>query len=318
MNQVYKVLIGIPCFNEQDSISECIESLLVTKKQMLSFNTEIIVINDGSYDQTVNILKDYNDRIEVLNSINNYGLSEVFNSLMYFSKNNDIDYLVVFDSDRQYPSEDIPKMLQNAIENKADLTIGSRDFKNNKIFSKTKNFLQISGSYIVSKILDQTVSDATSGFRIYSKKAIDILFSNNEFTYTIETLFQIKSKKLFINEFKISKFSETRKSRLFNSNLEYLKKTFPIIIKSLLLYKTKTTIRLLSIILLVPGLIIISRFFIPYFTYGSNNGNTQSLIVGVGYLIMLFITVAYFSIRTDNFKNYSILKKALYKPKHTK
>jgi len=313
-----KILIGVPCFNEEETIAECLDYLINEKSKLDNFEVEILVVNDGSRDSTLEILQKFNDEIIILNSMTNCGLSEVFNTIMNFTSNNDYDYVVIYDADNQYPSYEIPELLKNSIDKKSDIEIGVRNFKKTGHFSKTKNFLQIVGSSIVSKILKLKIKDVTSGFRIYSKRAANSLFSNNSFTYTIETLFQGVSDGLIINSSPIGEVSKTRDSRLFKSNFDYVRKSIAIIIKSVFLYKIRTAFVVLSILFFTPGILLLSRFFLPYFLLGSNPGNIQSLIVGTGYITILFVFLIYLLIRIDSFKKFSELKRSVYKPKHSK
>ena len=313
-----KILIGVPCFNEEETIAECLGYLINEKSKLDDFEVEILVVNDGSRDSTLEILQKFNDEIIILNSMTNCGLSEVFNTIMNFTSNNDYDYVVIYDADNQYPSYEIPELLKNSIDKKSDIEIGVRNFKKTGHFSKTKNFLQIVGSSIVSKILKLKIKDVTSGFRIYSKRAANSLFSNNSFTYTIETLFQGVSDGLIINSSPIGEVSKTRDSRLFKSNFDYVRKSIAIIIKSVFLYKIRTAFVVLSILFFTPGILLLSRFFLPYFLLGSNPGNIQSLIVGTGYITILFVFLIYLLIRIDSFKKFSELKRSVYKPKHSK
>ena len=313
-----KILIGVPCFNEEETIAECLDYLINEKSKLDDFEVEILVVNDGSRDSTLEILQKFNDEIIILNSMTNCGLSEVFNTIMNFTSNNDYDYVVIYDADNQYPSYEIPELLRNSIDKKSDIEIGVRNFKKTGHFSKTKNFLQIVGSSIVSKILKLKIKDVTSGFRIYSKRAANSLFSNNSFTYTIETLFQGVSDGLIINSSPIGEVSKTRDSRLFKSNFDYVRKSIAIIIKSVFLYKIRTAFVVLSILFFTPGILLLSRFFLPYFLLGSNPGNIQSLIVGTGYITILFVFLIYLLIRIDSFKKFSELKRSVYKPKHSK
>ena len=311
-----KILIGVPCFNEEETIAECLGYLINAKNNLKDYIVEILVVNDGSRDSTPEILKTFSDEIIVLSSMTNCGLSEVFNTIMDFTSNNNFDFVIIYDADNQYPSNEIPILLKNTIDKESDIEIGARNFKKTQHFSRTKNFLQIAGSSIVSKILRLKIKDVTSGFRIYSKRAANSLFSNNSFTYTIETLFQGVSDGLIINSSTIGEVNKTRDSRLFKSNFDYVRKSIAIIIKSIFLYKIRTAFVVLSTLFFTPGILLLSRFFLPYFLLGSNPGNIQSLIVGTGYITILFVFLIYLLIRIDSFKKYSDLKKSVYKPKH--
>ena len=131
-------------------------------------------------------------------------------------------------------------------------------------------------------------------------------------------MFQGVSDGLIINSSPIGEVSKTRDSRLFKSNFDYVRKSIAIIIKSVFLYKIRTAFVVLSILFFTPGILLLSRFFLPYFLLGSNPGNIQSLIVGTGYITILFVFLIYLLIRIDSFKKFSELKRSVYKPKHSK
>ncbi len=310
-----KKLVAVPCFNEEDNIDSCIESLLSLKNEKIDV-FDILVVNDGSKDDTNKKLSQFGNLITVISSKQNFGLSEVFNSILYFSREENYDQLIIFDSDNQYPFEDIPKLFEKITSEELDIVIGSRDFKALDHFSNSKKFFQRLGAFLVGLSLRMNLNDVTSGFRAYSSKALDSLFVTNTFTYTLETLYQAKRSKLKISDIETSYTNQTRDSRLFDSNFEYISKSVKIIFKSLLIYRSKLTVSILTLILSTPGLILTSRFFIKYFQEGSNPGNVQSLIVGVGYFNILFISVVLFSIVINNYKNKNFLLTNLYKPKH--
>jgi len=308
-------LIAVPCFNEEENISLCLDSLLDLKENYdIDFN--ILVINDGSRDKTSDILEQYDKDILLISSKQNFGLAEVFNSTLHFSKEQKYSELLIFDSDNQYPCEDIPKLFNKLSDDNMDIVIGSRDFKSMDHFSSSKKFFQRLGSFLVSFSLGNNLNDVTSGFRAYSSKAIDSLFVTNSFTYTLESLYQAKKNNLNFTDVEIGYTNQTRDSRLFDSNYEYISKSIKIIFKSLLIYRSKLAVSLTAIALSLPGILLASRFFIKYIQEGSNSGNIQSLIVGVGYFNFLFIAIVLFSIVLNNYKNKIFFLTNLYEPKH--
>lgn len=136
-----KKLVAVPCFNEEDNIDSCIESLLNLKNEKIE-EFDILVVNDGSKDDTHKKLSQFGNLINVISSKQNFGLSEVFNSILYFSKEENYDQLVIFDSDNQYPYEDIPKLFEKISSEELDIVIGSRDFKTLDHFSNSKSFFR--------------------------------------------------------------------------------------------------------------------------------------------------------------------------------
>ena len=312
-----EILIAVPCFNEEENIEDTLLSLFNVTNQIRNHDFKYLVVDDGSFDNTRNILSNFEGEISIVSSITNQGLSEVFNSIMHYGRDNDFDYLIIFDADNQYPSQDITNLVEKVKKLGSDIHIGSRNFNEISHFSLLKKLLQKIGSRFISFVVKNKIIDATSGFRVYSKKSMEKLFSTNSFTYTLETLLQSNTHKLKVTYSIISNSYETRDSRLFKNNWEYLKKSFFVIIKSLLLYKNSFLNKLISLLVL-PGLYLISRFLIPYITYGTNPGNMQSLILGTTYLIFLFLLVLLFYIFSSNYQTKSLLMKMNYMPKHKK
>ena len=194
-----KLLVAVPCFNEEEVIVNCLEALeKINLADKLNF--EILVVNDGSKDSSFKKIINYavtsKTKINILNSSKNYGLSEVFNSTLNFAERQNFDYLIIFDADLQYPHQQIKDMFNFAINKDIDLLIGVRNFHKVEHFTLIKKVLQIFGSFVVSFFAGYKISDVTSGFRVYSKAAITELRSTNDFTYTIETIFQAKHLNL--------------------------------------------------------------------------------------------------------------------------
>ena len=135
-----KTLIAVPIFNEEGSIEDCLDSLLEVTRDSKNYNYEIACFNDGSTDRTSKILDKYVGQVKIIQSRINYGLSEVFNSIMFYAKENTFDYLVVFDADNQYPYQDIPEMLNTSIEERSDIHIGARDFNKLEHFTRIKKY----------------------------------------------------------------------------------------------------------------------------------------------------------------------------------
>lgn len=287
-----KILIAVPCFNEESDISTCLNNLkLATENFNKEFEYEIAIFDDGSFDQTQTIINTFKN-ITYIKTKQNYGLAKVFNNIIFYAKSYNFDYLILFDADNQYSHKEIPAIFKAALENKADITLGIRNFQKSKVFSKFKSFLQIFGSFSISLFLGMKILDATTGFRVYSSKAIENLYVTNSFSYTIETLFAAKSKNLKIHQYSLQTFHKTRNSRLFKSNGEYLYKTFKILESSILLYKRKILFRV-YVISLIPGMFLVSRFINNYIKFDGYDGNIQSLLLGLSivFLASIFYTL---------------------------
>jgi len=308
-----KTLIAVPCFNEEEVIENTIKNIL---KHISKQSTKIAIFDDGSTDSTLEIISNIKN-VEILSTKQNYGLAEVFNSIVYYAKENNYENILIFDADNQYPEDEINYLINTLNKEKYDILLGARNFKKNKIFSKSKNLLQFYGSKFISIILGIKLSDVTTGFRAYSSKSLESIYISNNFSYTIESLFYAKRKNLKVGEIKIKNFYKTRSSRLFSSNREYIKKTFNILISSIILHKRNILFRF-YLITLIPGILLISRFIKNYILLDGYSGNIQSLMIGliqITIFTVLYSVIVNISLLRNNLLN---IQRESYKPKYKK
>lgn len=227
-----KLFIQIPCFNEEDSIKKTIESL----PQKLDRITEIqiLIINDGSTDSTMEILKKI-EGIRILNLPIRKGLSNAFSVGKNYCIENGADIIVNTDADNQYNANNIKDLVKPIIMDESDIVIGARKFHKIKNFSKSKIFLQKLGSKVISLISGNKIIDATSGFRAFSRDAAISLNIFNNFTYTHETIIQASYNNLRIKSIPVETNIVERPSRLFKSNIEYIFKSAVVILRVLMI-----------------------------------------------------------------------------------
>ena len=146
----YKISIIIPVYNTEKYIKECIESII---KQTYK-NIEIIIVNDGSTDNSVNIIKDYQKKYKRIKVINqkNKGPSAARNNGI---KHSEGDYILFVDSDDWIEENMVEKMI-NSINNKeTDLIICSYSQITN---GKRKDFIVEERKNFEEYLFDSSVS----------------------------------------------------------------------------------------------------------------------------------------------------------------
>lgn len=226
-----KLIIQIPCYNEEKNLEKVIKSLPTQIEGIEKI--EYMVINDGSTDKTreIAIKNNVNYLVDVYP---NKGLANTFTTGIDECLKNGADIIVNIDGDNQYPGYEIPRLVKPIVENRADMVIGERQIEK---FSPIKRILQRIGSKMVRIVSKTKVPDAPSGFRAYSRECALKLNVYNKFTYTLETLVQAGANKTKIETIKIESFPNTRKSRLFKNIPQYIYKSSANIIKALFIYK---------------------------------------------------------------------------------
>ena len=303
------LLIQIPCLNEQKTIIKVIES--IPKKIKGIKKIQIVILDDGSTDKTVSIVKKKFSKVKFLFNETNKGLAETFKKGIDFALTTKADIIVNIDGDNQYKGSDIPRLIKpiiNKLQNKkngADYIIGERNFKKIKSFSILKKFLQYFGNFVIRNIMNIKAKDVTSGFRAFNRVAASKIFYTNDFTYTIESLIHLTDSKLQFSSIDIETNKPERNSRLFKSNLEYIFKTVLICLKTICIKKPLQFFSLISLILFFVGLSLLWQEYFIHENYPSENiFDSFKTTIGISFLI---ISLQSFSIGILSFISSKIL-----------
>ena len=167
-----KVLLIIPAYNEE-------ENILNTYNKIKKYNTDNktnydnIVINDGSRDNTENILDENN--IPHITLIHNLGIGGAVQTGYKYAYENEYDIAVQFDGDGQHDINYVKNIIEPIIKGKADFVIGSRyiDKTTSKFKSTVARQLGIKLiSNFIKMVTHKKIYDTTSGFRACNKKII--------------------------------------------------------------------------------------------------------------------------------------------------
>ncbi len=171
-----RILAVIPCYNEEKNIVKTVENI---KKEKIDY----VVINDGSKDKSLEVLK--NNKINHINLNNNVGIGGVMQTGYKYALHNNYDIVVQFDGDGQHDASYINKITKPIIEKKANLVIGSRfvgeesEFKSTKMRRLGINLL----SLLLRLMTKREIKDMTSGFRAADKSVIKIFAEKYPYEY---------------------------------------------------------------------------------------------------------------------------------------
>jgi len=154
-----KLVILIPAYNEEETIKKVIEEI---PKNFESIDEiEILVINDGSSDNTENIAKESGATVYSFTS--NKGLARAISYGFLKALDHNADILIILDADNQYDSTEIPLLLKPIIEKQADIILGDRQVKKLKHMPTQKKIGNQMSSAVVSKLIGQKINDAQTG-----------------------------------------------------------------------------------------------------------------------------------------------------------
>jgi glycosyltransferase involved in cell wall biosynthesis len=230
-----KLLIQIPCFNEEQNLLLVLESL--PKKLEGVDSISIQLVDDASTDQSRNIAFNFGvDYILQSEVPNNKNLCLVFQRGQKNALENNFDILVNIDADNQYPSSYIQALIDPILNSKADIVIGNRNPSMIPYFSRTKKIFQRISNYVMSIFCMRAIPDAVSGFRAFNKKALKTLVLSEKYTYTIESLMQAYAKNLKVDWIDIVVNPPLRESKLITNLYTKLRKSGFAAIKFFIIY----------------------------------------------------------------------------------
>ncbi len=270
-----KLIIQIPCYNEEKSLPVTLSA--IPKKIKGADEIEILIINDGSSDNTVNTAKNLGVNY-IVSFSKNLGLARAFDAGLKACIKNGADIIVNLDADNQYCADDIEKLIQPILENKADIVIGARPIDSIKHFSPVKKLLQKLGSFVMKKISGADILDAPSGFRAFSKNAAMRINIFDTYTYTMESIIQAQRKGLSILSVPIRVNKDLRPSRLVKNNFNYIFRSAKTMIRFFIIYHPFRFFISLALIFLALGLFLGFRY-LYFFLLGDGAGHIQSLIL---------------------------------------
>lgn len=157
---MFKTLLIIPAYNEEESLKATIDSLS-------DLDVDYLIVNDGSKDSTVQVCRD--NCCPFLDLSTNLGLAGAFQAGMKYAYRHDYDCAIQFDADGQHLPEYIKSLIEAVKEN--DIVIGSRF-----VDQKKPKSLRMFGSNLISAAIKLTtgkkLTDPTSGMRAFNRRMI--------------------------------------------------------------------------------------------------------------------------------------------------
>ncbi len=204
----------IPAYNEAERISSSLDSAL-EYFQTQTYSWEILVVDDGSSDDTVRIVSHYSPKVQVLTLGKNRGKGAAVRHGLLSARG---QYRVFSDADFSTPIRELPKIL-GPLEAGADLCIGSRrlDPSSLKIHQPWyRELIGVIGNKIISVLVLDGIEDTQCGFkglRAQAAEQIVPLMKVEGFGFDVEMLFLARRAKMSIQQVAVDWYNDER-SRL--------------------------------------------------------------------------------------------------------
>jgi glycosyltransferase involved in cell wall biosynthesis len=290
---VVKLIIQIPCYNEENSIGVTLSSLpsAIPGVDVV----ERLIIDDGSTDRTVEVARSHGVE-HVVRFPRNRGLARAFMAGLDASLRAGADIIVTMDADNAFDPGDIPGLIEPILSGKAEFVVGARPIATIQHFSPVKKLLQKMGSWAVRLASRTDIPDAPCGFRAISRAAAMNLNVFNEYTYTLETIIQAGQKNMAITSVPVRINKELRPSRLIRSIPSYIRRSIITIVRIFMTYKSFEFFAYPAMVAFGLGIVLVLRFIFLYLAR-VGGGHLQSIIaaallIGLGALLLVVGLIA--------------------------
>lgn len=177
------VFVIVPACNEQETIYQ-------TTLELLQMNLKVVVVDDGSRLLQLQFLKTL--PVYYMRHRINLGQGAALQTGTEFALEKGADIIIHFDADGQHHPNDLPKLLQPLLDNKADLVMGSRFLSPSNKIPFLRKYLLKAARWVNYSFTGILLSDAHNGLRALNRSAAQQLkFTENRMSHATELLFHI-------------------------------------------------------------------------------------------------------------------------------
>lgn len=202
--------IVIPIYNEELRIGKTLEKI-INYFSNRNFSYELILVNDGSNDETRDILEKFkissdnnfeNCKLLILNNKINRGKGYSVRKGILSSNGK---YVLFTDADMSIPIEEFEKLF-SCLRNGFNIAIASRGLKDSILIVRPSRIREYMGkffNFLVRKVAKINYTDTQCGFKCFDRKAVDLIFPYlkiNDFSFDVEILYLAKKLNLKVKE----------------------------------------------------------------------------------------------------------------------
>jgi dolichol-phosphate mannosyltransferase len=189
------VCVVVPTYNERESIGSVLEKLL--SLELGGLNLAVLVVDDGSPDGTAELVKEFSrrdSRVQLINRGRKMGLGSAYFDGFRHALGLGAGIIVSMDADGSHPPELVPKLVEGVLDG-ADVVVASRYVSGGRWAAGFRRMVVSRGANLLARVCTGLpLRDLTSGFRAYSKKAIELL-TQKEFekgyVFQVELLYRL-------------------------------------------------------------------------------------------------------------------------------
>lgn len=182
-----KISVIVPCYNEEEAIPFFYRKIEMITEDMEEYEFEIVFVNDGSYDSTIDVIRklaDEDTRVKYLDFSRNFGKeAAIYAGLSHATG----DYGVIMDADLQDPPELLPEMM-NYIKNEGYDSVATRRVTR-KGEPAVRSFFARRFYHLINKLSKTEIVDGARDYRLMNRKFMDAILELSEYNRFSKGLF---------------------------------------------------------------------------------------------------------------------------------
>ncbi len=247
--------IIVPVYNEEKAVEESVKNLLEIKNSNPEYDLEIIIVNDGSTDNTADILIDLSSNSTLFKLVSYEDNRGYGAAIKEGVKSASHELVAITDADDTYPNHRLVEFLNISVQSNLDMLVGSRVGKNVHI-PLLRRFPKKCLNLLASYLSGRDIPDLNSGMRIMRKDLVE------KFSYILPNGFSLTSTitlAMLVNGYNVKYEKIDYFPRKGSSKIRPIQDTLNfliLIIRTILLFRPLKIFVPLSLILLIPGLVL--------------------------------------------------------------
>ncbi len=190
-----RILIGIPVYNEE-------KHLHTVLTEVCKYQYRVLVVNDGSTDQTPNLLSEYD--VETITHAENYGVGRTLQAMFLYAAEHNYDWLITLDSDGQHDPLEIANFIERINANDSDIISGSRYLEGhpeNDFPPKEREAINRQVTIELNDALGIQITDTFTGYKAYRVDTLGAFHIDVDgYAFPIQFWVQAAVAKLRISE----------------------------------------------------------------------------------------------------------------------
>jgi len=302
------LVVMIPAYNEENSLPAVIREI---PRDIPSVDqVEILVVNDGSTDATVDVAKRAGaDRI--ISHKKNMGLGITFKDGLEEALRMGADIIVNTDADGQYNGAEISRLIEPILKEEADVVIGNRQIDELDHMPWQKRAGNKMATWVTRRATGLPILDAQTGFRAFSREAaLRMTLVSGSYTYVQETLIEAANKRLTVEQIPIEFRRREGPSRLISNIFKYAKLAGITIIRSYRDYRPFTVFAGIGVVIAGFGVLVGTRVLVHYLSTGMVTPYLPSAVL-TAVLLIVGIQIIIFGFMADMLKTQRMIQEEI-------